>query len=44
MITSIDIQAKNIMIGAKTESIFKEWDQDEEAELISRKFDGDRVV
>jgi serine/threonine-protein kinase SRPK3 len=44
LITSIDIQAKNIIISTKDESIFKEWDRAEEAEPSPRKVDGDRVV
>ncbi|KAJ9234127.1 hypothetical protein DTO169E5_6704 [Paecilomyces variotii] len=39
-----DIQAKNIMIGSKDDSIFREWENDEENQPSPRKSDGSNIV
>lgn len=39
-----DIQAKNILIGSKDDSIFREWDTSEEAEPSPRKVDSSHTI
>ncbi|KAJ9367656.1 hypothetical protein DTO282E5_7653 [Paecilomyces variotii] len=39
-----DIQAKNIMIGSKDDSIFREWENDEVNQPSPRKSDGSNIV
>ncbi|GAB1194053.1 hypothetical protein APSETT444_003292 [Aspergillus pseudonomiae] len=39
-----DIQAKNIIIGAKDDSIYRQWEKEEETEPSPRKTDGSYTV
>jgi serine/threonine-protein kinase SRPK3 len=44
LISYLDIQANNILISTKDESIFHEWDENEQAKPSRRKIDGDRII
>jgi len=39
-----DLQAKNVIISSNDDSIFEEWDKEEQTEPNARKFKDDKVV